>query len=135
MAYRSSRRRPASRSGPRANKYDAGCSQCGRLVPAGAGILTGNRETGYEIRHGDRHWTGPPCGGDMIGQPGMGRWAGGCEDYADQPVYAPRQAPDGADLREVSRRAGGKYAYTSSGARMTMSSRRCEDAPCCGCCD
>jgi hypothetical protein len=27
------------------------------------------------------------------------------------------------------------YAYTGSGARMTMSSRRCEDAPCCGCCD
>ena len=50
-------------------------------------------------------------------------------------VSAPAQAGPGDDLREVSRRAGGKYAYTSSGARMTMSSRRCEDAPCCGCCD
>lgn len=30
---------------------------------------------------------------------------------------------------------GSKYAYTSTGARMTLSSRRCEDAPCCGCCD
>lgn len=48
---------------------------------------------------------------------------------------APRQAGPGDDLREVSRRAGSKYAYTSSGARMTMLSRRCEDAPCCGCCD
>ena len=33
------------------------------------------------------------------------------------------------------RSRGSKYAYTSTGARMTMSSRRCEDAPCCGCCD
>jgi hypothetical protein len=49
--------------------------------------------------------------------------------------YAPVQADEGADLREVSRNAGSKYAYTASGARMTMSSRRCEDAPCCGCCD
>lgn len=31
--------------------------------------------------------------------------------------------------------AASKYAYTASGARMTASSRRCEDAPCCGCCD
>lgn len=29
----------------------------------------------------------------------------------------------------------GKYAYTSTGARMTDRARRCEDAPCCGCCD
>jgi len=36
--------------------------------------------------------------------------------------------------RTYSRR-GGRYAYTNSGARVTMSSRRCEDAPCCGCCD
>lgn len=49
--------------------------------------------------------------------------------------YAPRQAPGGADLRAVSAAAGSKYAYTASGARMTVSSRRCEDAPCCGCCD
>jgi hypothetical protein len=39
--------------------------------------------------------------------------------------------------RPTSRRGyrDSKYAYTASGARMTMSSRRCEDAPCCGCCD
>ena len=58
-----------------------------------------------------------------------------CEDPHNSGRYAPVQAEPGADLREVSRRAGGKYAYTSTGARMTMSSRRCEDAPCCGCCD
>ncbi len=55
-------------------------------------------------------------------------------DHRVYPVSAPVQAGEGDDLAEVSRRAGSKYAYTSSGARMTMSSRRCIDAPCCGCC-
>jgi hypothetical protein len=133
MAYRSYRR-PAQRTGPRPNSYPGECALCGKLVQAGAGILTGSRATGYAVRHGDRKWTGVPCGGEMIGQPGMGRWAGGCEDAPDV-TYAPKQASPDDDMREVSRRAGGKFAYTSSGARMTMSSRRCEDAPCCGCCD
>ena len=30
---------------------------------------------------------------------------------------------------------GSRYAYTSGGARMTNRYSRCEDAPCCGCCD
>jgi hypothetical protein len=51
------------------------------------------------------------------------------------PPYAPVQAAPGADLREVSAAAGPKYAYTAGGARMTVSSQRCIDAPCCGCCD
>lgn len=54
---------------------------------------------------------------------------------AEAGSMAPRQAPAGADLRAVSRRAGSRYGYTSTGARVTMSSARCEDAPCCGCCD
>lgn len=48
---------------------------------------------------------------------------------------APQQAPADADLLAVSAAAGPKYAYTAGGARMTVSSMRCEDAPCCGCCD
>ena len=111
MAYRSTYRRPVQRTGPRANRYDAGCSTCGRLVPAGTGILTGNRDQGYEVRHADRRW---------IGSPVSGQWAGGCEDAAGQPVYVKPERT---------------YARTSSGARMTSRSGRCEDAPCCGCCD
>ena len=112
MAYRATYRKPVQRTGPRANKYDAGCSRCGRLVPAGRGVLTGNRDAGYEVRHRDRVWAGSPV---------SGQWTGGCEDYADRPVYV-------APARRVT-------AYTSSGARMTSRSGRCEDAPCCGCCD
>jgi hypothetical protein len=50
-------------------------------------------------------------------------------------MRAPVQAPPGADLREVSRLAGSRYAYTNTGARVTMAGARCIDAPCCGCCD
>lgn len=102
-------RRPAQRTGPRANRYDAACSDCRKKVPAGTGILTGSRDLGWSVRHGDRKWLGAPCGGDAIGKPGMGRWAGGCEEFAGQPDYEP--AP------RTGRRDG-----------------RCEDAPCCGCC-
>jgi hypothetical protein len=100
MAYRPAYRRP--RTGPRPNKYDASCSACGRLVPAGTGILTGSRDQGYQVRHRDARW---------IGSPVSGRWAGGCEDAEGQPAYAP------------------------GGARVTPRPGRCEDAPCCGCCD
>ena len=105
-------RGPVQRTGPRPNKYDGGCDTCGRLVPAGTGVLTGSRANGYKIRHSERRW---------IGSPVSGKWVGGCEDAADQPVY---EAPK--------RRS---YAYTSSGARMSNRYGRCEDAPCCGCCD
>jgi hypothetical protein len=37
--------------------------------------------------------------------------------------------------RSRGRGRGSKYGYTSSGARVTDRYRRCEDAPCCGCCD
>ena len=113
MAYgRSYARRPVQRTGPRPNKYDAGCSTCSRLVPAGTGILTGNRDAGYAVRHSDRRW---------IGSPVSGKWVGGCEDAKDQPVYV-------APVKRT-------YAYSSSGARMSNRYGRCIDAPCCGCCD
>jgi hypothetical protein len=112
MGYRTAYRRPVQRTGPRANKYDAGCKICSRLVPAGQGILTGNRDVGYSVRHSDRRWHGSPV---------SGKWIGGCEDYADQPVYETPQRKT--------------YAYTSGGARAWDRRGRCEDAPCCGCCD
>jgi hypothetical protein len=53
----------------------------------------------------------------------------------------PDLAGDDSDARygygSIGHRYGGigKYAYTASGARMTDRASRCEDAPCCGCCD
>jgi hypothetical protein len=134
----------------RTNKYPAPCQRCGEDIPARSGELF--RDAGqWRVRHLAATWKGSPVSGG---------WAGGCPaDTAalnlqlwaarqglTAPLWdeakrlaraerAPVQAPQGADLREVSRRAGSKYAYTASGARMTASSRRCIDAPCCGCCD
>ena len=46
------------------------------------------------------------------------------------PIDAPRST---GRRRSGYRRS--RYAYTSTGARMTSRYGRCEDAPCCGCCD
>lgn len=43
---------------------------------------------------------------------------------------APRRSISG-----TSRRTRPGYAYSSSGARLASRYGRCEDAPCCGCCD
>ena len=108
MTYRTAYRRPVQRTGPRANKYDAGCSTCGRLVPAGTGILTGNRDQGYEVRHSERRWAGSPI---------SGQWVGGCEDAKDQPVFDGTTKP-----------ARRSYRRTSLYERCNH-----EDYPCCGC--
>jgi hypothetical protein len=73
-----SHRRPVTRTGPRANLYDAGCYICCRKVPAHAGVLTGNRDVGYRVRHDDRRWIGSPISGKFIG---------GCEGNQDQPEW------------------------------------------------
>lgn len=77
------------------------------------------------VRHADycRECQGTISAGERINYGGPG-----AVTHAD---CAPMDAP-----RRTGRRyQGSKYAYTSTGTRMTMSSRRCEDAPCCGCCD
>ena len=129
------------------------CHYCRQEIPAGAGQLWREDSGAWSAVHMPAEWSGSPVSGRYIyGCPAdtdtmnaEGRFGGPdarseserlaavAATYAA--VHAPRQSDPGDDLRELSRRAGGKYAYTSTGARMTMSSRRCEDAPCCGCCD
>lgn len=77
MTYRNSYRRSVQRTAPRANIYDGKCWICQGTVPAHAGILTGNRDVGYRIRHGDRHWMGSPI---------SGRFVGGCPDSSEGKV-------------------------------------------------
>jgi hypothetical protein len=96
--------------GQRANSYDAGCADCGHLVPAGAGILSGSKTDGWTVRH-----AAPRLVSHF---PQEVKYAGGCEEAREiQPVWA-------AAPRAV-----------SYGRHSTPSPRgRCEDAPCCGCC-
>jgi len=150
---KTSSRGPAARV-ERPNQRAGACHYCGETVPAGAGQLWRTASGPWEAVHAPQHWAGSPV---------SGAYAGGCPEETDRMNAAggfttatglgerdrlariaatwaamhpaPVQAPAGADLRAVPRAAGPKYAYTASGARMTMASARCEDAPCCGCCD
>lgn len=67
MAYSRTYRRPAAvrASGPRGNKYDAGCASCGRTVPAGTGVLTGSRAAGWTVTHAPRRWFALPARGQV----------------------------------------------------------------------
>lgn len=131
----------------KANGRPGECRTCGVVVPAGAGELWREEDGSWSVVHTEAS---------------QGGWAmdprpvtGGCPDATDKRnaelhkagFFGPG-APLSASEREriaaaaaaappvtVARSRGGKYAYTSTGARVTMSSRRCEDAPCCGCCD
>lgn len=156
-SYRNNRRpqrRTVGRTG-RPNARPDNCRGCQLLIPAGGGELFREDSGAWSVVHITAAWAGSPV---------SGQYSGGCPEETDRmnrdgkfggpdgPLSehdriasaaalwaasheAPVQAPPGADLRDVSRRAGSRYAYTASGARMTMSSQRCEDAPCCGCCD
>jgi hypothetical protein len=138
----------------RVNARPGPCRYCGEAIPAGAGQLWREDSGAWSVVHAPAEWSGSPVSGRYIGgcprdtdaMNAEGNFGGpGARSESERlaavaATYAamhdaPRQAGPGDDLREVSRRAGSKYAYTSTGARMTMSSQRCEDAPCCGCCD
>jgi hypothetical protein len=125
----------------RANQRPGPCRECGAEIPAGGGQLYREESGTWSVVHLAATWAGSPV---------SGQWAGGCPAETDRlntaggfggtagPVpEGDRLAVAAAASQRVSRGRydGGKYAYTGTGARMTMSSRRCEDAPCCGCCD
>lgn len=149
---RQARRATAGRVA-KANGRPDKCRYCGEQVPAGAGQLYREESGAWSVVHIERTWAGSPV---------SGQYTGGCPAETDRMNTAgkfgrdgqflseydriasaaamhgsppPVQAPPGTDLRALSAAAGPKYAYTQDGARMTVSSQRCEDAPCCGCCD
>lgn len=79
------------------------------------------------------------CGAEQCTEPTRAISAGELINYggpgavthaACEPIEAQRRSP-GRGRRGYGRRTG----YTSSGARLTSRRGRCEDAPCCGCCD
>ena len=140
MAYgkRSNYRRGGfqQKSGPRPSTYPGVCATCGANVAAGEGILTGTKATGYTTTHAPATLHGSPISGGYVN---------GCPEETDR-LNAALGHVDNDYVRNAERaeeivitappaRSAGKYAYTSSGARMTDRFQRCEDAPCCGCCD
>jgi hypothetical protein len=66
---------------PRTSQFPAPCTTCGLEVPAGTGVLTWSRTARkHFVRHKAPYWVGVPCAGEAIGQPGMGRFVGGCPE-------------------------------------------------------
>lgn len=136
----------------KANKRAGDCRACGEAIPAGGGQLWRETSGTWSVVH-----TAESQGGWLMNPQPV---RGGCPADTDKRnaelhaagFFGP-DAPLPASEREhiaqtaaryaasepaaqtASRYSGSKYAYTSGGARMTMSSQRCEDAPCCGCCD
>jgi hypothetical protein len=136
----------------RPNARPGTCRDCGEEVPAGAGQLWREGSGAWSVVHV------PAEQGGWVMDPQPYR--GGCPESTDKrnaelhasgffgagaaaPVsereriaaVAARYAAANPVAAQHGTYRGGKYAYTSSGARMTNRYRRCEDAPCCGCCD
>jgi len=123
----------------RPNRRPDGCRWCHVEVPAYGGLLYREESGGWSVTHTDAEWAGSPV---------SGLYVGGCPDSTDQRNreggFGGPGGPGSEHDRIASRAAlaaaraeheGRRYAYTSSGARMTERHGRCEDAPCCGCCD
>jgi hypothetical protein len=123
------------------------CRACGEEVPAGAGQLWRESDGTWSVVH-----TEASQGGWLMNpQP----FRGGCPESTDarnaelhasgffgKDAAAPvseREHIASAAARCAANSASEAprktYAYTNTGARMTSRRGRCEDAPCCGCCD
>ena len=126
------------------------CRDCGETIPAGGGQLYRESGGAWAVVH-----TPAEQGGWLMNpQP----YRGGCPESTDKrnaelfaagffgpDATAPVSERDNIAATAATyaathpageaRLARKSYAYTSSGARMTSRQGRCEDAPCCGCCD
>lgn len=143
------RRRPPSAGRiAKANARPGPCRTCGEEIPAHGGQLYRETSGEWSVVHEAATWAGSPASGQYVGGcPGetdrlnaSGNFGGesGARPERDRVASVAATGAAVAQSRPAAsrgRHSGSKYAYTSSGARVTMSSRRCEDAPCCGCCD
>ena len=126
------------------NARPGNCRGCGEEIPAGAGQLWREQDGAWSVAHTMAEWAGSPV---------SGRYVGGCPATTDEMNERGHfGGPDGARSERdriasvaatyaathpasEARTARRSYAYSSSGARMSNRYGRCEDAPCCGCCD
>ena len=134
----------------KANARPGPCSDCGEDIPAGAGQLYRESGGAWAVVHVEQ------TQGGWLMNPQPAR--GGCPESTDKrnaelhaagffgpdapmPVserdHIAATAATYAAMNPASeaRPARKSYAYSSSGARMSNRYGRCEDAPCCGCCD
>jgi hypothetical protein len=133
----------------RPNKRPGPCKACGEEIPAGAGQLWREASGEWSVVHvqeAQGGWLmhpGPVTGGCPESTDkrnaelhASGFFGPGAQMPVSERVRIARTAETfaaSAQSEAPARRAS--HAYTSSGARMTSRQGRCEDAPCCGCCD
>lgn len=120
----------------RPNARPGNCRSCGEEIPAGAGQLWREESGAWSVVHVISQWTGSPV---------SGQYSGGCPAETDRMNREGKfGGPDGArPERDNITFAGQVWAATTRPA--PVSTRRsatawdrrgkCEDAPCCGCCD
>jgi len=123
------------------------CRTCGEDIPAGVGQLWREASGAWSVVHVEA------AQGGWLMHPQPVR--GGCPESTDKRnaelhaagFFGP-DAPAPVSERELIAAKAARYAettpapaarktyaYSSSGARMSNRYSRCEDAPCCGCCD
>lgn len=136
----------------RVNRRPGNCRACGELIPAGAGQLWRESSGAWSVVHRESSqggWLMHPepvrggCPADTDRRNAELHASGFFGKDAPAPVSerehiaataARWAASNPAPVRQASR-AGLGYAVLNSGAVVRSSSNRCEDAPCCGCCD
>lgn len=140
-------RRPTVGKVGRVNRRPGNCRTCGELIPAGAGELYREGSGAWSVVH-----TEPSRGGWLMDPQPV---TGGCPESTDKTnaeSHARGFFGDGAPLPRSERdriaSAAARYAAQtasapaparSGGYRLNsgavVTGGRCEDAPCCGCCD
>ena len=128
----------------RPNARPGECRHCHELIPAGAGQLWREESGAWSVAHTVAEWAGSPVSGKYVGgcpkntdeMNERGKFGGEAGARPESERLASVAATYAAShpASETPRRSRAT-AYTSGGARMTNRYGRCEDAPCCGCCD
>jgi hypothetical protein len=130
----------------RPNARPGECRGCGEEIPAGGGHLWREAGGAWSVVHLPQEWAGSPTSGQYVGgcpaETDCMNTAGGfggpdgprleSDRIASVAAVAVATMPERSTTPRGSYRRGGRYGYTSSGARV---SERCghEDYPCCGC--
>ena len=109
------------------SKYDANCKDCGAFLPAGSQIRYYGRGKVYGTECHDKEGANPDWDRETQANGKQRRPRALSEDEMDA-------WPEGR-IRSHYDPSG---AYTTDGTMLSMRvnpNGRCEDAPCCGCCD
>jgi hypothetical protein len=142
---------PAAGRVSKPNRRPGPCRGCGETVPAGAGHLWREGDGSWSVVHVPEHQGGwlmhpePVRGGcpastdkrnaELRANGFFGPGAAMPASERDHIAAVAARYAASSQADQPQRQARRSYGYTSGGARLSSRRGRCEDAPCCGCCD